>query len=72
MEETLTLKKIDGEINVVTIVETYAPLSVEELDRQITETEARLEQLLKTRKAVSEFGLSKRTSEEVNVSEVVL
>ena len=72
MEETLTLKKIDGEINVVTIVETYAPLSVEELDRQITETESRLEQLQKTRKAVSEFGLSKRTSEEVNVSEVVL
>ena len=72
MEETLTLKKIDGEINVVTVVETYAPLSVEELDRQITETESRLEQLQKTRKAVSEFGLSKRTSEEVNVSEVVL
>lgn len=72
MEETLTLKKIDGEINVVTIVETYAPLSVEELDRQITETEARLEQLLKTRKAVSEFGLSKSSTQEVTISEVVL
>lgn len=57
-EQQVILRKVDGEITVVTTTESSSPISVEEYDRQIAETEARLESLKKARKAVSDFESS--------------
>lgn len=69
MEDTINLKKIDGEINVITTVETASPISVEEYDRQITETESRLAYLKKARAAIAYFADSDDEETEVKISQ---
>lgn len=72
MEETINLKKIDGEVNVITTTESAAPISVEELDRQISETQARLESLQKMRQAISDFKKSPEQTAEVQLENVIM
>lgn len=67
-EHPVTLRKVDGEITVVTTVETSSPISVAEYDRQIAETEARLLSLKKAKKAIEDF----ESSEEEEQTEVKL
>ncbi len=57
-EQPVILRKVDGEITVVTKTETSSPISVAEYDRQIAETEARLESLRKAKKAIEDFESS--------------
>lgn len=69
MKEDLTLRNIDGEINVVTLTETLAPISTEELDRQIAETQERLNELVKMRKSIADF--KKSNIEELTIEKDV-
>lgn len=72
MEEKLNLRKVDGEVVIVTTIETESRLPIDELDRQILETEQRLETLKKTRKALCAFQDSTKQQDEVVVSAVVI
>ena len=67
-EHPVTLRKVDGEITVVTTTETSSPISVAEYDRQIAETEARLASIKKAKKAIEYF----ESSEEEEQTEVKL
>lgn len=66
-QQPVTLRKVDGEITVVTKVETTASISVAEYDRQIAETEARLQSLKKARKSIADFEDSNKEETEVTL-----
>lgn len=66
-QQPVTLRKVDGEITVVTTVETTASISVAEYDRQIAETEERLKSLKKARKSIADFEDSDEDETEVTL-----